>query len=397
MKYSRILILICFALCASGAAAQTIEQLREEMRRLEREKSAITDLMSAAQKDRQATETGLKITLSKITNTRKGVAVLDQQINVLERDINSNGTTIKRMTTQQDKLKAEYAKMVRSAFKNYKQNNFLIFLFAAEDFNDATRRVDLMRRYNSYREKTANQLRQISDSLTVRKAELDGQKSELENVKTSRTNEITRLGKEEKQYRTEADALKKKQSSLSKQKKEKDNQIAAFQKKLDQLVAAEARKARGETLTQAQVEYNAVLTGRFDQNQGKLPYPVRGGVVIEKFGSAEGGLKKPAHGIKLAAKPGTQVNSAFEGTVSVVDVQRGMNAVVIVRHGNYMTLYANLASVNVKPGDKLTTNQKIGTIPAGSDADYHYLYFEIFRIESKGDPVRLNPESWLHR
>jgi septal ring factor EnvC (AmiA/AmiB activator) len=397
MRYLRYIICIVFASCTLVAQAQTIEELREELQQYEKEKADITALQSATLKDRQATETDLKLTLAKKTNTQKIVNTLDRQIGVLENDINISNSSIRSMSVRQDKLKAEYARMVRSAYRNYKMNNFLVFLFAAEDFNDATRRVDLMRRYNSYREKTAGELKQVSDSIAVRKTALDGQRAELETTKGSRTKEVTLLGQEERQYRVAADELKKRQSTLSKQLAEKEKQIAAYQKKLDELVEQEARKARGETLTQEQIEYNAVLTGRFDQNQGKLPFPVAGGVVIEKFGATVAGLKVPAHGIKLAAKPGAQVSSVFEGTVTRVDVQRGMNAVVIVRHGNYMTLYANLATVNVGMGDKVALGQKIGTIPAGEDTDYHYLNFQIFRVEAKGDLVHLNPELWLHR
>lgn len=387
---------IClFAMTATG---QSIKDLQIELDKLEAEKVAIAHQMESNLKQRQVTETELKLRLSKIANTQKIVSTYDQKIGALERDINISNATLRRLWVDQGKLRREYADMVRSAYKNYKLNNFLLFLFAADDFNDATRRVDFMRRYNSYREEKAMELRGITDSLSAHSARLGEQKAELDKAKGSRTNELSSLRQEEKRYRVAADELKRERSTLTRQQQEKEKQIAAAQARINELIAEEARKAKGETLTAAQQEYNAVLTGRFDQNQGKLPYPARGAVIIEKFGSSPGGnLSNPSKGVKMTAKGGSQVNSVFEGSVSTIFAIPGMNNGVIVRHGNYLTVYANLTTVSVKKGDRVSLNQKLGNLPASDDPDNNYLHFEICRMNPNGETVHLNPEQWLHR
>lgn len=394
-----ILLVVLFALVCP-VHGQTLDQWREMMRKYQEENRIIDEFIQNTRKERQTTENELKATLVRLDNSRKIVTSLDRQIDEQNRKINRLNMTVGRLEVDQAKLRTEYAEMVRAAYKNYKLNNFLLFLFASDDFNEATKRVYFMRRYNIHREDKAAQIREVTDSLALVIAELNGERAELDKTKQTRTTEISSLRKAEKDQRVAADELKKRTSTLTAEKKAKERQIADAQNKINELVASEARKAQNETLTSAQQEYNAKLTGRFDQNQGKLPYPVRNGVVVERFGTSAGSLKNPNKGVRIAASAGSHVNCVFEGTVTTIFSHLGINNSIIVRHGNYMSVYTNLATVSVKMGDKVSLNQKLGTLPAGGDPDYHYLQFEIWRIstDKKGQPaVNLNPESWLRR
>lgn len=395
-KYMLPLILLLAACAAQG---QTIDQWREIMLRYQEENRIIDGYLKDTRKERQTTESQLKMTLVRIDNSRKIVTSLDRQISERNRRIGILNGRIRGLEGDQKKLRAEYADMVYAAYKNYKLNNFLLFLFASDDFNDATKRVYFMRRYNQHREDKAAQLKGVSDSLAVLVTSLGGELADLDKTKQTRTSELSSLRKVEKEHRVVADELKKKERTLSSEKKAKEQQIAAAKQKIADLIAAEARKARSETLSDTQVQYNIQLTGRFDQNKGKLPYPVGKGVIIESFGSsADGKLKNPNKGVKIAATAGSQVNCVFEGTVTSVFALPGMNNGIIVRHGNYFTVYTNLTTVSVKMGDKVALNQKLGTIPAGGDSDNHYLHFEICRLNTSGDPAtHLNPALWLHR
>lgn len=393
LKYILPLFMMAMACVAHGQT--TIEQWREVMRKYQEENRIIDDLLKNTNKERQVTENELKMTLTRINNSRKIVTSLDRQIEERNRRAGMMNATIRRLEVDQKKLRSEYADMVKAAYKNYKLNNFLLFLFASDDFNDATKRVYFMRRYNRHREEKAAQIKNVTDSLAVVVGDLKGELAELDKTKQTRNTEIASLRKTEKEHRVAADELKKKQRTLSNEKKAKEKLIAAAQRKISELVAAEAKKARGEVLSNEQQEYMTNLTGRFDQNQGKLPYPAKKGVVIERFGASQAGSMNK--GIKIATSPGRQVDCVFEGTVSTIFPILGVNNGIIVRHGNYMTVYTNLVTVSVKPGDRVALNQKLGTLPAGDDKDNHYLHFEIWRINPTGNPTALNPESWLSR
>ncbi len=391
----RYILPVLLTLFACPAAGQTIEQWREIMQKYQEENRIIDEYIRTTRKERAVTESDLKMTLTRISNSRQIVSSLDGQIAERNRRIEVINATTRRLEVDRKKLGTEYASMVRAAYNNYKLNNFLLFLFAADDFNDATRRVYFMRLYNQHRENKAVEIRSVTDSLGVVKSALDSELAELDKTKQTRNTEIASLKKTENEHRVAADELKKKESKLSTEKKAKEKQIAAAQKKIADLVAEQARKARGEVLSTEQQEYITNLTGRFDQNQGKLPYPAKKGVIIEHFGASPAGSVNK--GINIAASPGRQVDCVFEGTVVTVFPAPGVNNGIIVRHGNYMTVYLNLVSVSVKTGDKVVLNQKLGTLPAGDDPDSHYLHFEIWRENKTGNPTALNPEAWLSR
>jgi murein DD-endopeptidase MepM/ murein hydrolase activator NlpD len=124
-------------------------------------------------------------------------------------------------------------------------------------------------------------------------------------------------------------------------------------------------------------------------------------VVIEKYGTYAAGANKtiqnPHKGVKIAAAPASPVHCVFDGTVAAVFNIPGWHTGILVRHGDYFTLYANLATVAVRNGDRVTLNQRLGAIPAGDDPDAHFLEFQISKADGRGGADYQNPESWLRR
>ena len=291
-------------------------------------------------------------------------------------------------------LKKEYGNMVYAAYKNYKLNNFLVFLFASKDFNDATRRISYMRRYNRLRQEKAEQIKSIADSLHIQITELETKKDELNKVHENRTQEITSLGKDEKQYKNSLAQINTKAGKLSSEIKQKQSQINKLQQRIQAIIAEEARKNKKQPKSAAQEEYLAKLSGRFDQNKGKLPYPVRGGVIVDRYGihphATQKGLMVNNKGVNIASASGSEVHAVFEGTITQIFFVQGLNNTVIIRHGNYLTTYSNLASVNVKTGDKISLNQVIGRLVSSNNDDDCVLHFEIWK-----ETENLNPELWL--
>ena len=284
--------------------------------------------------------------------------------------------------------------MVYAAYKNYKLNNFLVFLFASKDFNDATRRISYMRRYNRLRQEKAEQIKSIADSLHIQITELETKKDELNKVHENRTQEITSLGKDEKQYKNSLAQINTKAGKLSSEIKQKQSQINKLQQRIQAIIAEEARKNKKQPKSAAQEEYLAKLSGRFDQNKGKLPYPVRGGVIVDRYGihphATQKGLMVNNKGVNIASASGSEVHAVFEGTITQIFFVQGLNNTVIIRHGNYLTTYSNLASVNVKTGDKISLNQVIGRLVSSNNDDDCVLHFEIWK-----ETENLNPELWL--
>ena len=392
----RLCILLFLVLGAGSVGAQSLESLREQIRRAEEEIRINTELLNKTRKDQRMTQSQLKLIQSRIRNRQNIVRSLEKQIDLINTDINGKSDTVKLLTARLDALKEDYASMIRASYKNYKLNNFLVFLFASKDFNDATRRIAFMKRYNRMREIKAAEIDSVSKRLSGEISALDTQRAQLDQTRSSRTRELASLGKDETQYRGAVNQLKARESKISRELRTKKAQIERAQQQIQRIIAEEARKSKATPKSAAQKQADYELSGRFDQNMGRLPYPIRGGVVIDRYGvhahPTQKGLTINNKGVNIAGERGAAVHCVFEGTVSRIFFFQGLNNNVMIRHGNFITVYSNLASVHVKTGDKVTTGQVIGRIPDSDNDDDCMLHFEIWK-----ETQNLNPESWLRR
>lgn len=392
----RLCILLFLVLGAGSVGAQSLESLREQIRRAEEEIRINTELLNKTRKDQRMTQSQLKLIQSRIRNRQNIVRSLEKQIDLINTDINGKSDTVKLLTARLDALKEDYASMIRAAYKNYKLNNFLVFLFASKDFNDATRRIAFMKRYNRMREIKAAEIDSVSKRLSGEISALDTQRAQLDQTRSSRTRELASLGKDETQYRGAVNQLKARESKISRELRTKKAQIERAQQQIQRIIAEEARKSKATPKSAAQKQADYELSGRFDQNMGRLSYPIRGGVVIDRYGvhahPTQKGLTINNKGVNIAGERGAAVHCVFEGTVSRIFFFQGLNNNVMIRHGNFITVYSNLASVHVKTGDKVTTGQVIGRIPDSDNDDDCMLHFEIWK-----ETQNLNPESWLRR
>ena len=398
MYRPRLLLILAALFCALNLAAQnqSLDALRDEIRRAEEEIRATNELLAKTKKDKQVTQNQLKLIQNRIRNRKQIIANIEKQTQVINGDIGTKNDTVHAMQNELTQLRKEYADMVYAAYKNYKLNNFLVFLFASKDFNDATRRISYMRRYNRMRQQKAEQIKSVADSLHVQIGELENRKAELTKVRDTRTQEVSSLGKDEKQYQSSLSEINTKSGKLSSEIRKKQSQINKLQQRIQAIIAEEARKNRATPKSAAQEEYIANLSGRFDQNKGLLPYPVRGGVSVDRYGvhphATQKGLMVNNKGVNIASGSGAEVRAVFEGDITQIVFVQGLNNTVIIRHGNYLTTYSNLASVNVKTGDKVTLNQVIGRLSNSDDSDDCVLHFEIWK-----ETENLNPEQWLRR
>ena len=387
------LLLISSALFSNG---QSVEQLQEDIKKAEREIELNTALLKSAKKDETLTLGQLKITRSSINNRKSIIRTLGKQVAVINRGITSENIKINDLNTQLTTLKSDYAKMIVVAYKNYKLNNYLLFLFASNDFNDATKRIAYMKRYNNMREVKAEQIEKVQLEIESKLKDLNKKHISLSNTTSSRKKELATLNKDEKKYKANVKSHQTKQSGINRTLLAKEKEKRKAQEKLDEIIAEEIRKNKNSDKSEDEKRYDIELSGKFEQNIGKLPYPISGGVIVDKFGihahPTQKGLKVNNPGINIAGKKAAPVYCVFEGIVTQIVFIPGKNNCVIVRHGNYLTLYVNLASVNVKTGQKVALNQILGNLSNSQNNDDWVLHFEIWKETKK-----INPESCLRR
>lgn len=388
--------LCVFVLPLFAAAPPTVQQLNEQIARAEAEIKRNEALLGKIRGEKKVTQNELKLIASRIANRQSIVSSLSQQIKLCEDSIAVRRGHIDRIAEETATLKQEYADMIYAAYKNHILNNSLAFIFAARDFREMTLRVNYMKRYNRLREEKAEQLDSLSQALQGEIAALDVQLSRLEESKRSRDSEIESLRADEATYRQNSTRLAADERRISGRIKQQEREKQNAQRQLQKLIEEEARRNAGRTLTEAESKAAVQLSNDFEQNKGRYPYPVSGGVIVDHFGRhphpTQRGLTIDNKGVNIAGEQGAQVRCIFEGTVSRVVFIKGLNNCVMVNHGSYYTVYSNLADVSVKSGDRLSRNQVIGKLPVTGNNDEWFLHFELWK-----GTTYLNPELWLAR
>lgn len=374
----------------------TIQSLNAQIERAEAEIKKSQSLLNKIKKDKKVTQNELKLIISRISNRQNIVSSLNQQIIICEGGIHSKQSQVNALESEIKRLKKEYAAMIYAAYKNHLLNNSMAFLFASRDFQEMTLRINYMKRYNAMRERKAAELNSLSNVLSGEVAELNKQRTQLEESRKARDREISTLRKDETSYKQTSSQLAANEKKVSAKIKENARTKQNAQKQLQRLIAEEARRQSAKKLTTTEQKAVTVLSNNFEQNRGRFPYPVPGGVIIDRFGKhphpTQRGITIDNKGVNIAGDKGSSIKCIFEGTVSRVVFIKGLNNCVMVKHGNYYTVYSNLAGVSVKAGQSVGRNEVIGRLPSEGTSDEWYLHFELWQ-----GTTFLNPEAWLSR
>jgi septal ring factor EnvC (AmiA/AmiB activator) len=405
---------------AQKTKGKTKKQLQSEIASLEKEISTANQLLKKTKKDKEMTLNEVSILDQKIKQREQLITTYNEQIAVLDQEINAGQKNIKSLNTDLANLRKEYAKMVSFAYKNRNNYNKLGFIFASKDFNQAFTRVRYIRQFNDARkvkmEQIASTERQIAGEVEASQQAREEQATLLKDEKTQKE----ALQKEKKELNGQVTKLKKKEGNLQQDIKSKQQQAKKLQKAIDDIIAEEIRKAnaeaerkrkeeakknanKGKTTTLASKEKGMALTPaektlstNFVNNKGKLPWPVERGVISSSFGKHASVVSDKVtvtnNGIDIATTENAQARAVFDGEVASVTKLTGSNTVVILRHGEYFTVYSNLENVTVKRGDKVKTKQNIGTVHTNKTENKTELHFELLKEQS-----RQNPANWLSK
>jgi septal ring factor EnvC (AmiA/AmiB activator) len=359
------------------------------------------------------------------------INTINSEINLLDNQISDNTHTVYTLQGQLTTLKKEYAGMVNFAYKNQNAYNKLMFVFASQSFNQAYKRLKYLSQFTRYRKKQAEYIQKTKNLLQIKIVQLDHNKKEKSNLLEDEKDEKETLGKEKEKQSVVLNKLSKQEQELARQlaKKKKESarlnraiqnaigrEIEAARKKEAARIAAAAARARAKAkansgsktpvTTKAKVATvskgsavlaatpeTAKLSSSFLGNRGHLPWPVASGSIVEGYGRHSYGVNVTIenNGIDIKTGKGAAVRAIYSGQVTTVQ-DIGGNFAVLIRHGEYFTVYSNLRTVSVSKGQKIDTKQSIGTVSTDSSDGTTQLHFEIRKGASP-----LNPSSWLAR
>ncbi len=385
IKYAMALVAILFCLTA-GAQDTKVQEAKKA--RLEREIAIIDKQLKENASKSSSMLADLDLIRKKISNRKELVAESDRQIRKYNDDIYLAQLEINKLKARIDVLTENYAKLVRSAYKNRDTRVWYMYMLASENLGQAFRRMGYFRNLSNMMKTEAQTIRSMQEELEVQKAELVLLKREAEQLKKTRVKDLEDLREDEKKSNAVVKKLQKDKKKYQSQLAAKKKEVTALNREIERIVSAAVKpKASGK-----KTEVDTKLDAAFANNKGKLPWPADGPVVA-RFGKHYHPVYKnlelpPNNGIDIALSKGTQIRAVFDGVVKQVMVMPGYNQCVLIQHGNYFTLYCKLKSLNVSEGDKVKTSDVIGSVDAINGQVQ--LHFEVW----KGSKPQ-NPEGWL--
>ena len=367
--------------------------VRDEIRQAQAEITRINKLVGDTRKEQGVTLDHLKLVGAKLDNRQKIVRGIETEIGTVSLDLQTKSEQVTTLQNQYDELKRSYSALIRIAYKNYRNNSFLSFVFSARDFTDAARRLYYVKRIGADIQKKAKELQSLSKKLGQEVAVLDGRKKELAELQQQHSAEVVQLEGERVQLKKTQDTLKGKEKQLLAEAEKRRRQIAELERQLQQAVKDDVKKSSGGK--SGAENANSPLTSQFAAKKGKLLRPVEG-VVVDAYGlhnhPTQKGVKINNKGVNIAAKAGSEVQCVFAGEVRKVFFFQGLGNSVMVRHGSYLTIYANLESVFIRDGEKVMEGSPIGTVAKAAAGQQATLHFEVWK-----ESDNLNPEQWIRK
>ncbi|MFY9309902.1 MAG: peptidoglycan DD-metalloendopeptidase family protein [Bacteroidia bacterium] len=403
---SRILLAVVWmwALFGSGGAfAQKRKDLEKKRQQALQEIEETKKQLAEIKVNKNHSLTQLLMLNKKIAQREELIGVINSEIRELNKEIAENNSSIKGLQNDLAKLKAEYAKMIYYAYKNQDAYNRLMFVFASKDFEQAFMRLKYLQQYNVYRKKQADQILETKKKLDERVAQLEAKKSDQRQLLTSEQSEKQNLASEKKEKEQVFSDLKTQESKLKKDLEKKKKDAEKLQKAIQKVIQDELDKLNVEQKNTGKPKTDRLvltpeakeLSNSFASNKNKLPWPVIKGDIVEHFGVHPHPVMQNVdvnnNGIDIATIKGAMARAVFDGEVKAVVSIPGSGQFILVRHGEYLTVYSNLKEIYVNVGDKVKTKQNIGSVLFDEEDSKTILHFEIW----KGKDNKLDPESWI--
>jgi len=398
-------IAVCFLVLffSQNTFSQTKKQKDLEAKRtqLQKEIKKVNSLLFSTKKEGKTLLNQVGDLNQKIRVRTKLISTIKQESGILNKRINSNKNKINSLNKELKLLKEDYAEMIYKSYKSKSMQSRMLFVLSSENFHQAYKRMQYMDQYTDFRKKQGEgiavktkEIEKINDTLKV-------QKIQKENLLTEHKEEQSIIELEKKEQQRLFAKVKSKEKKYSAQIKKKQKEERKIDQQIEKIIrdaiAASKKKNKGSSSSGFSLTPEAkILAAKFAQNKGKLPWPVLNALVVRNFGQVPHqtipSLKIQSNGIHIATDKGANAKAVFEGNVLEIQISSNGLKTVYIQHGNYISLYSNLESINVQKGDPIILKQNLGKIFTDKLNGKTILIFQIWK-----DTRKENPKSWLLR
>lgn len=442
MRYFWIVIFVCSAGIVFAQQSVQVKQLEKQRKEALAAIELTNRLLKETAETAQTSLNRLNLLTQQIVSRKKVISLLNQEIREIDNQMAGMRREINKLEKELGNKRANYGKSIKSLYTRRSSQDKLLFIFSAESFTQSLRRMRYLREYADWQKRQAADIIEKQKEITRKQSALEKTKAEKQSLLGNREEEHKKLQSEEATQKETVQDLNRKQKELRAQLAKKKKQADALNRQIEKQIAeeiaraeAEARaereraerarrarekaaaaanttgKAADETVPEAPIREERVadtkggyamtkaekrLSDDFAGNRGRLPYPVSGRhTVVATFGEQQHQelkyVRTNNNGIDIQTSPGGEARAVFNGVVTRVFVVPGYNNSVIIRHGNYLTVYSNLSDVYVKAGDTVSTRQAIGRIFSDTEnGNATILHFQLWKEKTK-----LNPQPWL--
>lgn len=379
-------MLVCQCMTVSAQDTRAYEARKAS---LEKEIAILDRQLAENAAESRSQLSRLTLVQAKVAGRKSLIRESERQIRRYSDDIYLTQRKINRLNARLDTLSSYYSSLIRNAYKNRDARVWYMYILASDNLGQAFRRYSYFKNLSEQARVQGDRIKSAREELEDQRAKLRRLKSEAEDVKEERVKELASLQKEEAEASSIISGLRRDKSKYEKELAAKKKEVEALDREIKRIIQA-AMKAADSGKSDQKIDYK--LAEEFSKNKGRLPWPVSG-VVVDRFGQhyhpVFTHVKLPFNnGVTIAVAKGAEVDVVFDGVVKQIVVMPGYNQCVLVQHGNYFTFYCKLKSTAVKPGDKVRTGQKIGTVDTINGETQ--LHFQVWQ----GNKPQ-NPESWL--
>ncbi len=406
--FPRILLLLSVLLTlGAGLNAQTLSEYRKQHQAVMNEIKKNEEALNSNKKSLKNLLYQFNTIDKKVKESEKYLSQLKEEYQKTELELSSLQKECRQIEEDIKSRSEQYAKMVRQLYLKLGDNDKLMFIFSAQDFGQSLRRIRYLNEYSRYERRQAETLKEKKAELERLQAQLLEKQQLQASLLAEQENENNLLSKERSRQDSMVRDMKQKGNALNSELKRQQQKAEKLNRQIEKIIAEENRKSQpkdGKNRTAETVGGYAMtvdekkLADEFGKNKGALPFPVsQPGHIIVHYGQQKHldmkYVQTNSNGIDIQTSAGASAKSIFKGEVSKIFSVQGSNYSIIVRHGNYLSVYSNIDQVNVKTGQKVKTGEILGRIYTDNEQGG----LTILQLQVWKDLQRLDPEEWLKR
>jgi septal ring factor EnvC (AmiA/AmiB activator) len=413
-SFLTLLVFFCFTL-KMWSQPPTQEELENRKAKIQMEIQEKEQLLKSVKNKEKSVLTQMSIQKEKIGLKEKLIKTTEKQTKLLNNDIYINQVKINQLNKELEQLRKDYAAMILKSYKSRSEQSRAMFLLSSENFLQAYKRAQYMKQYASYRKMQGQEIEVTTKQLKGYTNQIVIQKTEKEKLIKENEKEKEELVKEKKEQEKIALQIQKEKGKISAEIKKKQQETKKIDAQIQKLVR-EAIAAANRKTAAANVKANPKITAtekkaiesstkiiltpegkivsdNFKANKGRLPWPVEKGAISLGYGDQPHPVFKSLmihnSGIEISTESGSNARTVFSGEVAQVQQITPLKKAVLIKHGDFFTIYQNLSSVNVQVGDKVSAKQILGKIRTDADGQ------TILKFLVSQNSVYFNPTSWL--